>query len=312
MDAVREGTSSVVERGHHVILGWSDVALPLIQEFALDAEDRGGCKIVVMADMSCPDMVELVGEMKDLRGTDVICRRCDDDDGRYVRLLSLTRSLRRGNPSMTFDLERIRVPAAKTVVIIASPGDPQGADVGTLRVLLALRNLKRKPRAQVVAQLNKDDNEAVVKMVGGERTEVVIPHGTVRRRRRRRRPGPAHPSSPPPPTDILGRMMIQALREPGLSDVWSQLLSFDRDEFYMSKWPVLTGKSFGEARRFFETAVVVGIVNQVTKTVEVNPPDTYTIAEDDEIVVIAEDDSMYVLPLRCMPPTDSLPLSSSS
>jgi len=212
---------------------------------------------------------------------------------------------------MTFDLERIRVPAAKTVVIIASPGDPQGADVGTLRVLLALRNLKRKPRAQVVAQLNKDDNEAVVKMVGGERTEVVIPHGTVRRRRRRR-PGPAHPSSPPPPTDILGRMMIQALREPGLSDVWSQLLSFDRDEFYMSKWPVLTGKSFGEARRFFETAVVVGIVNQVTKTVEVNPPDTYTIAEDDEIVVIAEDDSMYVLPLRCMPPTDSLPLSSSS
>ena len=74
MDAVREGTSSVVERGHHVILGWSDVALPLIQEFALDAEDRGGCKIVVMADMSCPDMVELVGEMKDLRGTDVICR----------------------------------------------------------------------------------------------------------------------------------------------------------------------------------------------------------------------------------------------
>ena len=69
-----------MERNHHVILGWSDVALPLIQEFALDAEDRGGCKIVVMADMSCPDMVEMVGEMKDLRGTDVICR--------YVALLA--------------------------------------------------------------------------------------------------------------------------------------------------------------------------------------------------------------------------------
>ena len=47
------------------------------------------------------------------------------------------------------------------------------------------------------------DNEALVRMVGGDVVETVVSH------------------------DIIGRLMIQCARQPGLATVWEQLMGFD-------------------------------------------------------------------------------------
>ena len=47
------------------------------------------------------------------------------------------------------------------------------------------------------------DNEALVRMVGGNAVETVVSH------------------------DIIGRLMIQCARQPGLATVWEQLMGFD-------------------------------------------------------------------------------------
>lgn len=47
------------------------------------------------------------------------------------------------------------------------------------------------------------DNDALVRMVGGDMVETVVSH------------------------DIIGRLMIQCARQPGLASVWEQLLGFD-------------------------------------------------------------------------------------
>ena len=47
------------------------------------------------------------------------------------------------------------------------------------------------------------DNDQLVRMVGGDLVETVVSH------------------------DIIGRLMIQCARQPGLASVWEQLLGFD-------------------------------------------------------------------------------------
>lgn len=47
------------------------------------------------------------------------------------------------------------------------------------------------------------DNEPLVRMVGGAAVETVVSH------------------------DIIGRLMIQCARQPGLATVWEQLMGFD-------------------------------------------------------------------------------------
>jgi hypothetical protein len=46
--------------------------------------------------------------------------------------------------------------------------------------------------------------------------------------------------------DIIGRLMIQCARQPGLAHVLENLMGFDGDEFYLQEWPQLSGCTFGE------------------------------------------------------------------
>ena len=55
----------------------------------------------------------------------------------------------------------------------------------------------------MVAEVCDMDNDALVRMVGGDLVETVVSH------------------------DIIGRLMIQCARQPGLASVWEQLLGFD-------------------------------------------------------------------------------------
>ena len=65
----------------------------------------------------------------------------------------------------------------------------------------------------MVAEMMDVDNDELVRMVGGSVVETIVSH------------------------DIIGRLMMNAARQPGLADVFEQLLGFDGCEFYSEHWP---------------------------------------------------------------------------
>ena len=59
LDTLKKGKSKVVEKGHTVILGWTDRCPALIKEIALACESEGGGTICILAEQ---DRQELESE----------------------------------------------------------------------------------------------------------------------------------------------------------------------------------------------------------------------------------------------------------
>lgn len=116
----------------------------------------------------------------------------------------------------------------------------------------------------------------VLQMVGGRLVETVVAH------------------------DVIGRLMIQCARQPGLAQIWEDILGFEGCEFYMQPWPQLTGLTFGEALLAFPEAIPCGVrIQSEGNRILLNPDDSYVLQEGDALLVVAEDDNSYspTLPL---------------
>lgn len=101
---------------------------------------------------------------------------------------------RRGNPQLSRDLERVSVTDACSIVVLAQEGDADQADAATLRTCLCLMGM-RGLSGHVVAEVRDIDNEPLLKLVAQEMIETIVSH------------------------DIVGRLMIMAVRLKGLTKV---------------------------------------------------------------------------------------------
>ena len=73
------------------------------------------------------------------------------------------------------------------------------SDARALRTVLSLTGVKEGLGGHIVVELGDLDNEVLVKLVGGELVETVVAH------------------------DVIGRLMIQCARQPGLAQVSIEL-----------------------------------------------------------------------------------------
>ncbi|PKI53052.1 hypothetical protein CRG98_026632 [Punica granatum] len=144
------------------------------------------------------------------------------------------------------------------------------SDARALRVVLSLTGVKEGLRGHVVVEMSDLDNEPLVKLVGGELIETVVAH------------------------DVIGRLMIQCALQPGLAQIWEDILGFENDEFYIKRWPQLDGLRFEDVLISFPDAIPCGIkVAAEGGKIILNPDDNYVLREGDEVLVIAEDDDTY-------------------
>ena len=74
------------------------------------------------------------------------------------------------------------------------------SDARALRTVLSLTGVKEGLKGHIVVELSDLDNEVLVKLVGGDLVKTVVAH------------------------DVIGRLMIQCARQPGLAQVNSALL----------------------------------------------------------------------------------------
>jgi len=162
----------------------------------------------------------------------------------------------------------VSVCAARSVIALAQDNVlPDESDSRMVRQVLSLKGIDGFT-STVVIEMQDWDNKELVEMIAGDFAEVIVAH------------------------DVIGRLMIQCARQPGLAHVLESLMGFDGSEFYMQNWPELTGVKFGDLLTRFEDAVVAGIMRS-DGTILLNPSDDLEVGDGDEIIVLAEDNDSY-------------------
>ncbi|WP_156391004.1 MULTISPECIES: CASTOR/POLLUX-related putative ion channel [unclassified Nocardioides] len=155
---LRRGRSTVLEKDHTVILGWSDSIFTIVSELTLANESRRKPVIVVLADRDKVEMEELLrAKVPDLRGTRVICRS--------------------GSPMDLDDLALSSHPSARSVILLA-PETSEDPDAEVIKTLLALTHAGPDgPR--IVAEIRNPTNLEAARLVGAERTVLLDIRETV-------------------------------------------------------------------------------------------------------------------------------------
>ncbi|XP_052198448.1 ion channel CASTOR-like [Diospyros lotus] len=177
---------------------------------------------------------------------------------------------RGGSPLILADLKKVSVSKARAIIVLAEDGNADQSDARALRTVLSLTGVKEGLRGHIVVELSDLDNEVLVKLVGGDLVETVVAH------------------------DVIGRLMIQCARQPGLAQIWEDILGFENCEFYIKRWPQLDGMHFEDVLISFPDAIPCGVkAASYGGKIILNPDDSYVLQEGDEVLVIAEDDDSY-------------------
>jgi hypothetical protein len=175
---------------------------------------------------------------------------------------------RQGSRLMIGDLDKVSVSTARSVVVFSDTTMvPDQADAEILQVILNLNNMSLS--GHVVAEVRDKDNEALIHLIGRGNVETVVSH------------------------DIIGRLMLMAVRQPGLAEVYGSILGFEGDEFYTEHWPQLVGTKWKDVQLMLPEAVPIGIRNSKNGEITLNPSHDHVMTERCELVVIAEDNDTY-------------------
>lgn len=262
---LRRGRSRIIERGHTVLLGWSDQVFTVVSELVTANESERRSCVAILADR---DTVDMEQDLRDRLGhtgrTRVVCRR--------------------GNPLVPADLELVSPDSARSIMVVAPPIDDP--DTHVIKVLLSLgARTWTGERPPVVASVAAPDNLPAARLAGGPDADVVDAD------------------------DLAARLVVQSHRQAGLSTVCAELLSFDGQEFYMRREPALTGRTYGEALTAYELGIPIGI-RTADGAVAVNPPADTVIADGDEVIVLAEDDTL-IRPAATRPPIAEAAIATS-
>ncbi|MCX6525495.1 MAG: hypothetical protein NTX58_12170 [Actinobacteria bacterium] len=171
---------------------------------------------------------------------------------------------RRGHTDLPADLDLVNVSGAKSIIVV----DQNGSTV--IKTLLAVRSIDPAfENAHLVVETNSESTETSIRSLFGSRVVTVNSD------------------------QIVAELTAQACRQRGLSTVFRELLDFDGDEVYFSRFPEVAGRTFAEAQLAFEDSAIMGRLTQ-DGVVELNPAPETILHEQDELIGIASDDSTFL------------------
>ncbi|MCH2149641.1 MAG: hypothetical protein MK095_09430, partial [Phycisphaerales bacterium] len=171
---------------------------------------------------------------------------------------------RSGDPCDLADLAIVRPERARSVILFA--GEGEDGDALVFKRAMALMRVSEQTGSTfpVVAEVIEADNYDAIASLGN--IQIVQP------------------------AELVTRVLLQAARQPGLSIVYEELLSFDGCEIYFHSHPDLIGRTFGEIVMSFSKAAVIGIKTADGAT-KLNPPIDTILAKEEQLIVVADDDS---------------------
>ena len=256
LELLRKGKSPVVEENHTLILGFSDRVIDIIKELVVANESENDAAIVILSKKDKDEMDDFlrnnVGEIK------------------TTRLVT-----RNGSVSIISDLNKVGVKAAKSVIIL---NDAKPSDSDEFKAISDARVLKA---VLAVVAANGEENLPPI---------VVEFHSQQYRRLAENFiPGAITTLNE---ADILARILVQTSRSVGLATVYLNLVGFEGNEFYFyrpdSGWQSVT---FGKLPFHFSYGMPLG-VRHADGTLTLGPSKDYKLADQDEAIMLAEDDSI--------------------
>lgn len=249
----RKGRSRVIESGHTLILGWNERVIDIIDELILANESERSACIVILADMDKEEMDDVIHKaLPDTKTTRIVTRE--------------------GVTSSLNELERVNIKEAKSVIILAdcaetdSDNEKKMSDNRVIKSILAIIAAQDgENRLNIAAEIFYENNRKLLETFDSDLI-VSINSG-----------------------EILGKALVQTSLTSGLEMVFSEILSFDGGEvyFYQSDWK---GKRFYELAYHFADGIPMGIA-KADGRVFLRPDEDPVMESDDEILILAEDDS---------------------
>jgi hypothetical protein len=253
---LKKGKSLVVESNHTLILGFNDRIIDIIRELVIANESESDAVIVILSEEDKEEMDDFLrSNLSDLKTTRLVTR-----NGSITNLSNLT---------------NVALNDAQSVIILnfAKGSDPEDvkslADARILKSILAVLAAtdQREPPPLVVEIHSEQYRRLAEKLAPGCVTTLKE-------------------------SDILGRILVQTSRSLGLARVYSSLVGFEGHEFYFYIPPGgWNGLSFKELPFYFKGALPLGVYYG-QKTLEVNPPLDYVMQAEDQVILLAEDDSL--------------------
>ncbi|HZM82968.1 MAG TPA: hypothetical protein VFC19_45205 [Candidatus Limnocylindrales bacterium] len=152
LEQLRKGRSQVLEKGHTVILGWSDQIYTVITELVEANLSRRKACIAILADQDKVTMEDRV--------------RHRIPDTHTTRLI-----FRTGSPLDLTDLEMVNLNEARSILVLSPDGvSEEDSDAHVLKVLLAINKgpaFRGRPH-HVIAAVRESRNLQVAKLAGGD------------------------------------------------------------------------------------------------------------------------------------------------
>jgi voltage-gated potassium channel Kch len=154
IEELRKGRSRVLERGHTVVLNWSDAIGDVAAELLLAHEDDKRFRVVVLADKDKIEMEDaLAAKIGRHRLHKIVCRS--------------------GDPGALEDLKLVNLDQARSIIVLADGGE---ADALTLKIVLAIVHGpgRRAEPFRIAAEFRDAKNAHIAEVVGGREVQAVM------------------------------------------------------------------------------------------------------------------------------------------
>lgn len=188
----------------------------------------------------------------------------------------ITTILRSGSPSNLRELERVALDHATSVIVLSTDDDDRDS-IKTLVLLAAKQDWPVAPPT-LTAEIALEENHELAQIAARGRVHVI--------------------SS----SRVISKVIVQAIRNPGLADVYAELFACSGSSIHVQQVPDCTDLTLGEVAYKFENAIPIGVAweeqhgDDTRHACGLNPGSDYDIAEDEQLVMLARD-----LPLQRRP-----------
>jgi hypothetical protein len=251
---LKKGHSQVLESGHTLILGWGPRVIEMLRELVEANESEKDPVVVILADEDKEEMDEYL--------------RSHFTERKNTRIVT-----RSGPTGSVPSLRRVNAHHARSAIVLADCTHSAtlevklASDARVIKTVLAVESLLGQDRKfAIVAEVFTPRNRQVVKDVAPGKVSAIDVD------------------------EILAKIMVQTSRTSGLAVVYSELLGFSGCEMYFFNDPRWAGTKFDRLQYHFPDGVPIGVRPKGGELV-IRPPGETVLGAEDEIVIIARDDS---------------------
>ena len=179
----------------------------------------------------------------------------------------ITVILRSGIPSNRSELERVALDRASSVIILSTDAD-DSESIKSM-VLLAAKNDWPGKAPTLTSEIAHERNYELARIASREKLQIV--------------------SS----AKVISKVIVQAIRNPGLSSIYNELFSPHGNGIYVQQVPECTDVAIEDIAYRITDAIPIGITWEKQKdgklqhAAALNPEPDYEIAEDEKLVLVA-------------------------